>query len=74
MRFMVIVKADKSSEAGVMPSQQMLEEMTAYNEMLAKAGVLVAGEGLRRGEVAAGRVSRGRCPWRSASRHLRRAW
>jgi hypothetical protein len=46
MRFMVMVKADKHSEAGEMPSQQMLEEMTTYNEQLAKAGVLVAGEGL----------------------------
>ena len=46
MRFMVIVKADKSSEAGVMPTEQMLAEMTTYNEALAKAGVLVAGEGL----------------------------
>ena len=46
MRFMVIVKADKNSEAGVMPTEQMLAEMTTYNETLAKAGVLVAGEGL----------------------------
>lgn len=46
MRFMAMVKADKDSEAGAMPSQQLLEEMTAYNEKLAKAGVLLAGEGL----------------------------
>ena len=46
MRFMVIVKASKDSEAGVMPSQQLLTEMGKFNEELAKAGVLVAGEGL----------------------------
>jgi hypothetical protein len=46
MRFMVIVKADKNSEAGVLPSQQLLNEMTTYNEELAKAGVVLAGEGL----------------------------
>ena len=46
MRFMVLVKADKNSEAGVMPSQQLLAEMGKYNEELVKAGVLLAGEGL----------------------------
>lgn len=46
MRFMVIVKADKDSEAGVMPSEQLLAEMTAYNEKLAAAGIMLAGEGL----------------------------
>jgi hypothetical protein len=46
MRFMVIVKADKDSEAGVLPSREMLEEMGNYNEQLAKAGVMLAGEGL----------------------------
>jgi len=46
MKFMVIVKADKDSEAGVMPSEQMLSEMTAYNEALVAAGVMQAGEGL----------------------------
>jgi hypothetical protein len=43
---MVIVKADKDSEAGVLPSQELLTEMMAYNEELAKAGVMEAGEGL----------------------------
>jgi len=43
---MVIIKADKDSEAGVMPSQQLLAEMGAYNEELVKAGVMLAGEGL----------------------------
>ena len=46
MRFMVMVKADKNSEAGVMPSEQLLAEMGRYNEELVKAGVLLAGEGL----------------------------
>ncbi len=46
MRFMVIVKADKNSEAGVLPSQELLAEMGKFNEELAKAGVLLAGEGL----------------------------
>jgi len=46
MRFMVIVKATKDSEAGVMPSEQLLADMGKYNEELAKAGVMVAGEGL----------------------------
>ena len=47
MRFMIIVKADKNSEAGVMPSQKLLAEMSKYNEELVKAGVLLAGEGLQ---------------------------
>jgi hypothetical protein len=46
MRFMVIVKATKDSEAGVMPSEQLLTEMGKYNEELAKAGIMLAGEGL----------------------------
>lgn len=46
MRVMVIVKATKDSEAGLMPSEQMLAEMGNYNEELVKAGVLLAGEGL----------------------------
>src|SRR5258708_4841220 len=47
MRFMIIVKADKDSEAGGMPSTQLLAEMGKYNEELVKAGVLLAGEGLQ---------------------------
>jgi len=47
MRFMVIVKANKDTEAGVMPSEQMLTEMGKYNEELVKAGVMLAGEGLQ---------------------------
>ena len=47
MRFMVIVKADKDSEAGVLPSQELLAEMGKFNEELAKAGVLLAAEGLQ---------------------------
>ena len=46
MRFMVIVKASKDSEAGKMPSKEMLETMGAFNEELVKAGVMLAGEGL----------------------------
>ena len=46
MRFMVLVKADKNSEAGVMPDEKLLADMGKYNEELAKAGVLLAGEGL----------------------------
>ena len=46
MRFMVIVKADKNSEAGVLPDEKLLTDMGKYNEELAKAGVLLAGEGL----------------------------
>ncbi|GGY23257.1 hypothetical protein GCM10008098_15860 [Rhodanobacter panaciterrae] len=47
MRFMVIVKADKDTEAGVMPSEQLLTEMGNYNEELVKAGIMLAGEGLQ---------------------------
>ena len=46
MRFMVIVKANKESEAGVLPSTEILAEMTKFNEELVKAGVMLAGEGL----------------------------
>lgn len=46
MRFMVIVKASKDSEAGIMPTEQELTEMGKFNEELVKAGVLLAGEGL----------------------------
>ena len=47
MRFMVIVKASKESEAGVLPSKQLLDEMGKFNEELVKAGVMLAGEGLQ---------------------------
>ena len=46
MRVMVIVKADKNTEAGIMPSEQLLREMGNYNEELVKAGIMLAGEGL----------------------------
>jgi hypothetical protein len=46
MRFMVIVKASKASEAGQMPSEELLAAMGKYNEELAKAGIMLAGEGL----------------------------
>jgi hypothetical protein len=45
-RFMILIKADKNSEAGVMPDQQLLTEMGNFNEELVKAGVMLAGEGL----------------------------
>jgi len=47
MRFMVMVKATKDSEAGVMPDQKLLEEMGRFNEELVNAGVMQAGEGLQ---------------------------
>src|ERR1700733_5584136 len=47
MRFMVMVKATKDSEAGVLPDQKLLADMGKYNEELVKAGVMLAGEGLQ---------------------------
>ena len=47
MRFMVIVKADKQSEAGVLPDKKILTDMGKFNEELVKAGVMLAGEGLQ---------------------------
>ena len=46
MRFMIIIKATKDSEAGIMPSQQLLSEMGTFNEELVQAGVMLAGDGL----------------------------
>jgi len=46
MRFMILIKANKNSEAGAMPSQELLAEMGKFNEELVKAGVMLAGEGL----------------------------
>jgi hypothetical protein len=47
MRFMVLVKADKNSEAGVLPDKKILTEMGKFNDELVKAGVMLAGEGLQ---------------------------
>src|SRR6478672_3018421 len=47
MRVMVIVKATPGSEAGALPTEEMLRDMTAYNEALVKAGILLAGDGLK---------------------------
>src|SRR6266498_1777933 len=47
MRFMVMVPADKNSEAGVLPDKKLFEEMGKFNEEMAKAGVMLAGEGLQ---------------------------
>ncbi|NMO13688.1 YciI family protein [Pyxidicoccus fallax] len=46
MRFMILIKANPDSEAGVMPSEKLLTEMTKFNEELVRAGILLAGEGL----------------------------
>lgn len=53
MRVMVLVKASKDSEAGIMPSQELLATMGAYNEQLVQAGVMLAGEGLHPSSKAA---------------------
>jgi hypothetical protein len=47
MRFMILIKANKDSEAGVMPDKQLLADMGKFNEELVKAGVMLAGEGLQ---------------------------
>jgi hypothetical protein len=47
MRFMVMIKSDKNTEAGMMPDEKLLTAMSKYNEDLAKAGVMLAGEGLK---------------------------
>jgi len=61
MRFMVIVKANDKSEAGEMPSEQLLSEMMKFNEELANAGVMLAGEGLQASSKGARvRFSRGK--------------
>jgi hypothetical protein len=46
MRFMILIKADKNTEAGVLPDQKLLAEMGKFNEELANAGIMLAGEGL----------------------------
>ena len=46
MRFMILIKADKNSEAGVLPDERLLTEMGRFNEELVKAGIMLAGEGL----------------------------
>jgi hypothetical protein len=53
MRFMVLLKADKSTEAGVPPSTELIAAMGKYNEELVKAGVMLAGEGLQRSSKGA---------------------
>jgi hypothetical protein len=47
MRLMILVKAERNSEVGVMPSEQLLTEMGGFNQELVKAGVMLAGEGLQ---------------------------
>lgn len=53
MRFMVMVKATKDSEAGALPSEELLAAMGKYNEELARAGIMLAGEGLRPSSMGA---------------------
>ena len=60
MRFMVLVKADKSSEAGVLPTKEMLAEMGRFNEEMVKAGVMLAGEGLQASSKGARLTFRGK--------------
>jgi hypothetical protein len=61
VRFMMIVKADKKSEAGILPDEKMLADMGKYNEEMVKAGVMLAGEGLQASSKGARvRFSKGR--------------
>jgi hypothetical protein len=63
MRFLVMVKANKDSEAGVMPDERMLTEMGKFNEELVKAGIMLAGEGLQPSSKGARvKFSRGKAP------------
>jgi hypothetical protein len=63
MRFLVMVKANKDSEAGVMPDERMLSEMGKFNEELVKAGIMLAGEGLQPSSKGARvKFSRGKSP------------
>ena len=57
MRFMIIRKADKNTEAGTLPSQELLAAMMKYNEELVKAGVMLQGEGSSRARRARGSSS-----------------
>lgn len=63
MRFMMLVKADKDSEAGVMPDEKQLADMAKFNEEMVKAGVMLAGEGLQASSKGARiRFSKGTAP------------
>jgi len=62
MRVMVIVKATKNSEAGIMPSEQLLADMGQFNEELVKAGIMTAGEGLHPSSKAKRVVFSGKTP------------
>ena len=79
MRFMVMIKADRNSEAGVMPSQQLLADMGRCNEELVNAGMMEAGEGLHASSKGArldykgGEPAVTRGPFTPASRWLARS-
>lgn len=60
MRFMLLVKATEESEAGKMPSQEMLDAMTKFNEEMVRAGIMLAGEGLQPSSKGARVTFRGR--------------
>jgi hypothetical protein len=80
MRFMVLLKADKDTEAGVMPSEQLLADMGAFNGELIKAGVMEAGEGLQpsakgaRVRFAGGKVSVSEGPFPLSDNMLAGFW
>ncbi len=54
MRFMMLVRADKNTEAGVLPSEELVAAMGRFNEEMVKAGVLLAGEGIQRVKFSRG--------------------
>lgn len=80
MRFMILLKADKDTEAGVMPSQQLLADMGKFNEELIQAGVMQAGEGLQpsskgaRVRFAGGKVSVTEGPFANSGELLAGFW
>ena len=71
MRVMVIMKASAESEAGITPSEQLLADMTAYNEELVKAGIMLGGEGLQASSKGARSGSKGTRPACSTARSPR---
>ena len=80
MRFMVLVKANKDSEAGAMPDRKLIDAMGKFNEQLVNAGVMLAGEGLRpssqgaRVRFAGGKTSVTRGPFSGTEQLVARFW